>query len=160
MSLNKSKWKNVLYEIYILSPSTYCGDIITPFNSDKHMLARKLKISGLELMKIIQFLELSKLIERKIHIESESKYSELIISDKGFDVATRNEYSEKTLFFTKVLAVAASFQALWLLFIFLYSGQEFIFESSIQSVLLLIVTLIIVWILTKLIDFSIVAFQK
>ena len=86
-----TSWKKILNIIYINSPHSYGESRKCPFNGDNHPLAKKLKITGYELMLGIGFLEDHKLIGRNVSGEGIDYSSNLYLTSKGFEVALNNE---------------------------------------------------------------------
>ena len=104
-------WKDILNEIYIISPSFYGGGKLGI--DDNHPLAIKLNISGENLMKSLLFLESHKLIE---HTPNDNY---ILLTEKGFNVALENEKHKTDTFlqfsigiFTIVLAVTGVYEFL------------------------------------------------
>jgi len=84
----RRRWKAVLNEVYSVSPHEY-GRSTEGF-TDTHPLAKRLKISGHELMLSISFLEDHGLIEYR-----NNNY--IILTKRGFDVALDNERSRSSV---------------------------------------------------------------
>ncbi len=84
-----TSWKRVLLEIYRFAPHQYGESNKIGINNDKHNLAKKLGISGYELMLAISFLIDQKLIERNVNPpqRSEEYFAHFILTIKGFEVA-------------------------------------------------------------------------
>ncbi len=93
-----NSWKKVLLEIYNNSPHSYGESHKINFNDDNHLLAKKLKLTGYELMLSISFLRDNNLIE-----DSHSKepldhpainpvwHNSISLTKKGFYVAVKLE---------------------------------------------------------------------
>lgn len=89
-----SKWKRILTEIYRHSPNGYIETHDSKFMSDKHPLAIKLKIKGLELGYSIGFLRENKLIKDTDTLEPLNEFSinpdwfnRIYLTEKGFNLA-------------------------------------------------------------------------
>jgi heme/copper-type cytochrome/quinol oxidase subunit 4 len=110
-----NNWKKVLLEIYNNSPHSYGESHKVNFNDDNHPLAKKLKLTGYELMLAISFLRGNKLIE-----DSHSKEpldhptinpgwsSSIFLTEKGFNFSVKleNELSnQKTQVVIMIFAV-------------------------------------------------------
>ena len=80
--ISHKHWKRILYEIYIITPNQYGGD--NPVCIDDNILAKKAGITGTELNQTTMFLIELKLVS----LESSHMWK---ITEKGFDVALRNE---------------------------------------------------------------------
>lgn len=103
----RRRWKAVLNEVYRLSPHGY--GIGKEGLTDTHPLAKKLKVSGQEIMLSLSFLESNGLIKYGDHNWIE-------LTDKGFGVALENEKSGNNarlqamaIFVSLILAATAIF---------------------------------------------------
>lgn len=101
-------WKRVLDEIYQFAPHQYGDSSKCLFSSDEHSLAKKLHISGYELMLALSFLEDHKLISRFNMVGIDGHSSSIQLTKDGFDVALANETSSKNLSFQRVMATGAA----------------------------------------------------
>ena len=114
-----SNWKHVLLEVYRHSPHNYGESHKVGSYDDKHLLAKKLKISGFELGLAISFLRDHKLIKDnnpgKAGLNSPPICPEwsnrILLTDRGFEIATKlenelsNERTQKVvMIFTAIIA--------------------------------------------------------
>jgi len=93
-----NNWKKVLLEVYNNSPHSYGESHKVSFNDNNHPLAKRLRITGYELMLAISFLRENKLINdnnkfemlnlEKINPEWSNQVS---LTKDGFDVAIKLE---------------------------------------------------------------------
>lgn len=93
-----NNWKKVLLEIYNSSPHSYGESHKVNFNDNNHPLAKRLKITGYELMLAISFLRENKLIKDNNpfgtldHENINPEWSNQIsLTNDGFDVAVKLE---------------------------------------------------------------------
>lgn len=90
-----SKWKQILLLIYEKSPHQYLQSNFIGYNDDNHPIAKKLKISGQELILGISFLRDNKLVKETnidaLNLIDKNWSSALLLTDKGFDLAIKLE---------------------------------------------------------------------
>jgi len=93
-----NNWKNVLLEIYNNSPHSYGESHKISFNDNNHPLAKKLKITGYELMLSISFLRNHKLISDNNKFEmlkhegiDPSWNNQVSLTKEGFEIAIKLE---------------------------------------------------------------------
>jgi len=133
-------WKDVLHEIYISFPNQY-GPGKIGWQSDDHLLAKMLGISGHELMLAMDFLNENGLL----HTPQVDTINYVSLSKKGFDVAFQNEKimnEKKTqniiIFFTGIIAVATLYS--------FYMSLS-LYQNSLYGAILLIGIMLIIVIL-------------
>ncbi len=85
---HKLFWDVILEEIYKNSPHEYGENVKITFNDDKHPLARKVGMTGDELMLEIEFLERQGLIKKNVNVDMKNVpyHMTLQLTEKGFDV--------------------------------------------------------------------------
>lgn len=117
-------WKLILHEIYRHKPNSYGEGIGSDagVSSDRHPLAVKLRIKGALLMHGISFLVEQKLIERKMQGKDKDWRSTLELTEKGFNVALKNEHLRNSYNFQKTLAAASILSGTVVLLTFLLSN--------------------------------------
>ena len=110
-----SNWKKILLEIYRNSPHMWGYSKKMQHNDDRHPLAKKLKITGYELMLGLSFLEGHKLIKTSV-LSKEAFSAQWILMQKGFDVALDLEklksnllMNASILYFTMIIAITGAF---------------------------------------------------
>ncbi|MGE0792672.1 MAG: hypothetical protein AB7V77_00665 [Candidatus Woesearchaeota archaeon] len=110
-------WKKVLLKLYDSAPNYYGESDKEPWNSNKHPLAKNLKISGYELCVSIIFLKDQKLVfewEKIFDKTVKNKSIKLELTEKGFNVAMDLEKHKDTeifnvaLFFLTLMLVLSS----------------------------------------------------
>ncbi len=110
----KTPWKKVLKEIYNYSPNLYGEGKEMQLSNNKHLLAKKLKISDKdnEISRAIEFLTDQNFIKRNLGDQSSLGYFE--ITEKGVETAQGIEKYEGNMFqgsaivlFTFVLAISS-----------------------------------------------------
>lgn len=113
-----SYWKNILLEIYNYAPHNYGESNKKSINEDDHILAKKLKISGYELMLGLSFLQDQNLIKRSTTV-GETYSSQFYITKDGFNVALELEKNKNAqtiqygmFVLTAVLALSSIFSFL------------------------------------------------
>jgi hypothetical protein len=163
MLKSRSIWKEVLHEIYVLSPSRFTDNHETgmSFSSSRYPLARKLRIDGKKLIDSIDFLKEQGLIEVIItKKDNKYAYSEIRLTKDGFNVASKNENNSGTTNFARIVALAAVIQILWTMFMFTYKGEKFVFVNKTNTVLILGLILIIAYLLYYLVKWMWLNLEK
>ncbi len=119
---NGSNWKKVLLEVYNNSPHNHGESNKVSFNDNDHPLAKKLKITGYELMLAISFLRDNKLIKDSpsSHQNEIVHYSNQIsLTEYGFEVAVKieseliNEKTQSTLVILTIIIAFTGFIGLF-----------------------------------------------
>ncbi len=118
-------WKQILEELYRHAPNSYGESLSMGFKDDNHPLAKKLKISGQQLMLGVSFLSEHKLIERVLQGKKKDYSALLKLTPEGFKVALQNETNKENVAFQHIVAVATTLGALvaFVSFLFLYFTQ-------------------------------------
>jgi hypothetical protein len=116
-------WKDVLGEIYRFAPHKYGESSKMTFSNNQHELARKLRISGYELMLAVAFLTDQKLLF--LNVPPGKEYSShLDITEKGFNVALENERAQSSNRFQETLVVVGALTVFFSAFSFLSQGPK------------------------------------
>lgn len=99
-----SNWKKILNEIYNHSPNSWCESNKCGRNDDNHPIAKKLKISGQELMLGISFLEDHKLIEN-VRGNRKDYWAFWKLTEKGFNVVLENQKQDSSERLQEIIAI-------------------------------------------------------
>lgn len=136
-----SNWKIILNEIYNYYPHTYGESSKKHISEDDHILAKKLKITGYELMLGIGFLEDHKLIKKRI--DTKKPYTAtLLLTKDGFNIARENEKSKSNKDLQETIAIATILAASVAVFNFMYDIlNSNPVESEFEFVIMLIILL-------------------
>ena len=141
-----SNWKKILNEIYNHAPNSLCESSKCGRNDGHHPLAKKLKITGHELMLGISFLENHKLIRTDVH-NNEDFWASWELTEKGFNVALENQKQNNSERLQEIIAIASVLIALITFFNFVKLpmetiGQKILVYGFFIFIFVLVITII------------------
>jgi hypothetical protein len=107
-----SSWIKILIEIYKHAPLLYEESFKLGFHDDNHALAKKLHITGSELMFGIVFLKNMNLIKKQTNGKDKNYSSNLILTEKGFNAVIEILKHQDSIRLQIIIAVFTAFMVI------------------------------------------------